>query len=134
VSSGLWCSSSPRLGCSGYELVVAWSPFGPEDCQDDKISPVTEMNLNLLTGVCCQAKFGIDQSSWRKASHSAGNGECIEVGDGLVRHVAVRDSKSPAGPALVYSTDQWESFLAKVRILPYCLSPSTVVALLEIRL
>ncbi|NML50121.1 DUF397 domain-containing protein [Streptomyces sp. R302] len=37
-------------------------------------------------------------ASWRKSSHSGSNGgECIEVAD-LAPHVAVRDSKVPAGP------------------------------------
>jgi len=49
-------------------------------------------------------------SSWRKASYSAGNGECVEVSSrpGLV---SIRDSKDPEGPVLSYSTDAFQSFL-----------------------
>lgn len=34
---------------------------------------------------------------WRKSSHSSANSNCVEVANTLA---AVRDSKSPAGPAL----------------------------------
>jgi hypothetical protein len=34
---------------------------------------------------------------WRKSSHSAENGECVELAGTLD---LVRDSKNPAGPAL----------------------------------
>jgi hypothetical protein len=62
------------------------------------------------------AEQGIDERDWRKASHSLGNGECIEVADGLTDRVTVRDSKNPAGSVLVYSADEWKLFLAKVKI------------------
>jgi hypothetical protein len=53
-------------------------------------------------------------SSWRKASYSAGNGECVEVSSrpGLV---FIRDSKDPEGPVLSYSTDAFQSFLAAAK-------------------
>ena len=52
-------------------------------------------------------------AQWRKSSYSGTNG-CVEVAvanDG----VAVRDSKDPDGPALMFSTHEWHSFLAGVR-------------------
>ena len=39
---------------------------------------------------------------WRKSSRSQETGACVEVGS-LADAVAVRDSKNPAGPALVVS-------------------------------
>jgi hypothetical protein len=49
---------------------------------------------------------------WRKASYSSGNGgNCVEVARNLPGVVAVRDSKDPAGPALVFTPDQWRAFL-----------------------
>jgi uncharacterized protein DUF397 len=47
---------------------------------------------------------------WRKASHSVGNGECVEVSSAPGR-VSVRDSTNPDGPVLCYSSDAFRSFL-----------------------
>ncbi|MDT0270681.1 DUF397 domain-containing protein [Streptomyces sp. DSM 44915] len=53
---------------------------------------------------------GIGQ--WRKSSYSGGNGNCLEVaplaGDG---GRAVRDSKAPAGPVLMFSNSQWAALV-----------------------
>lgn len=48
---------------------------------------------------------------WRKSSRSGGNGDCVET-TVLTGTVAVRDSKDPAGPVLVFSAADWGSFLA----------------------
>jgi Domain of unknown function (DUF397) len=62
------------------------------------------------------AEYGIDEGGWRKTSYSLGNGECIEVADGLTGRVAVRDSKNPTGSVLVCSADEWNFFLTKIKI------------------
>lgn len=48
--------------------------------------------------------------SWRKASYSAGNGECVEVSSRLGL-VSIRDSKNPQGPVLSYSAGAFKLFL-----------------------
>jgi hypothetical protein len=52
--------------------------------------------------------------SWRKASYSAGNGECVEVSSRLGQ-VSIRDSKDPQGPVLNYSADTFRAFLDAAR-------------------
>ncbi|ARQ68379.1 DUF397 domain-containing protein [Streptomyces marincola] len=53
---------------------------------------------------------------WRKSSRSNnGEGGCVEVVDGFAAGVPVRDSKVPAGPALVMPFVGWESFVAAVK-------------------
>ncbi|ONK14620.1 DUF397 domain-containing protein [Streptomyces sp. MP131-18] len=53
-------------------------------------------------------------ASWRKSSYSnEEGGNCIEVADGLPGAVPVRDSKNPAGPALVVSAAAWQAFVTQ---------------------
>ena len=53
---------------------------------------------------------------WRKSSYSSANGgTCIEVAANLPGMVAVRDSKAPDGPALVFAPAQWQAFVARVK-------------------
>ncbi|HUY48672.1 MAG TPA: DUF397 domain-containing protein [Streptosporangiaceae bacterium] len=55
-------------------------------------------------------------AEWRKASYSTGNGgNCVEVAQNLPGSVAVRDSKNPDGPALVFRTEQWTAFADSVK-------------------
>ena len=52
---------------------------------------------------------------WRTSSYSGTAGNCVEVATNLPGLVAMRDSKTPAGPVLVVSTDGWRAFVAGVR-------------------
>ena len=58
----------------------------------------------------------VTRAVWRKSSYSSGNGgQCVEVARNLADLVAVRDSKNPAGPALVFTPQEWRAFLDGVR-------------------
>ncbi|MFB7029088.1 MULTISPECIES: DUF397 domain-containing protein [unclassified Streptomyces] len=53
---------------------------------------------------------------WRKSSYSGTNGgDCVEVADGSPGVVPVRDSKNPAGPALVMGAEAWQAFVEGLR-------------------
>ena len=53
---------------------------------------------------------------WRTSSYSSANGgNCVEVASNLPGVVAVRDSKAPAGPALAFTSAQWQAFVAGVK-------------------
>lgn len=56
-------------------------------------------------------------SAWRKSSYSGGSsGSCLEVNDtARPTHVPVRDSKTPTGPAIVFSAAAWKAFVGGVR-------------------
>ncbi|AXK36887.1 DUF397 domain-containing protein [Streptomyces armeniacus] len=54
--------------------------------------------------------------TWRKSSYSnQDGGDCVEVADDFPAVVPVRDSKDPAGPALIFGTAAWSSFVSAVR-------------------
>jgi hypothetical protein len=61
-------------------------------------------------------------AAWRKSSLSGGNGgACVEVAivpggtDSGGGAVALRDSKNPSGPALLFSPDEWREFTSAIR-------------------
>jgi hypothetical protein len=56
----------------------------------------------------------LSRAHWRKSSHSSANGACVEVAE-TSDLIAVRDSKDPAGPKLVFTAPEWEAFAASVR-------------------
>jgi hypothetical protein len=52
---------------------------------------------------------------WRKSTRSGSEGNCVEVADNLPGVIAVRDSKDPAGPALVFTPAEWDAFVGGVK-------------------
>ncbi|MER7583901.1 DUF397 domain-containing protein [Kitasatospora sp. NPDC097691] len=54
-------------------------------------------------------------TTWRKSTHSGQGGQCVEVADGITGVVPVRDSKDPSGPALLFPSSAWQSFVTAVR-------------------
>lgn len=58
----------------------------------------------------------LDHAQWRKSSYSGGSGgNCVEVAGNLPGEVAVRDSKDPNGPALLFTPAQWLAFVSAMR-------------------
>ena len=53
--------------------------------------------------------------TWWKSSASGTQSDCVEVGIVDGESVAVRDSKRPAGPALLLSREQMTAFVSAVR-------------------
>ncbi|MER5354460.1 DUF397 domain-containing protein [Kitasatospora sp. NPDC002551] len=57
----------------------------------------------------------LSTAAWFKSSYSNNGGTCVEVAPDFPGIVPVRDSKDPAGPALVFPTDAWRAFLSAVQ-------------------
>jgi hypothetical protein len=60
---------------------------------------------------------GLNGAVWKKSSRSNGNGgnNCVEVAQlDTVQYdtvIAVRDSKDPSGPALIFGSASWTEFV-----------------------
>src|SRR5262249_20597974 len=52
--------------------------------------------------------------AWRKAQRSTANGQCVELAS-AVGNIAIRDSKDPDGPVLVYTSAEFSAFLEGAR-------------------
>jgi hypothetical protein len=54
------------------------------------------------------------KARWRKASRSSASGsDCVEV-TAVTGVIAVRDSKDPEGPVLVFDRDAWRQLAERV--------------------
>lgn len=54
--------------------------------------------------------------AWRKSSYSGPDGgNCIQVA-GLPGTIAVRDSKDPDGPALLFTPAEWAAFTERIKV------------------
>lgn len=53
-------------------------------------------------------------TTWRKSSYSNPSGNCVESAE-LAYGVAVRNSRFPDGPALVFTAAEWDAFLRGVK-------------------
>ncbi|KWX02406.1 hypothetical protein TH66_11810 [Carbonactinospora thermoautotrophica] len=60
------------------------------------------------------ADLDLTHAEWRKSRRSGSGGNCVEVA-AVSGFVAVRDSKNPDGPKLVFSAREWAAFTAGVK-------------------
>ena len=51
---------------------------------------------------------------WRKSSYSNPSGNCLEAAE-MAGGVALRDSRFPHGPALVFTRATWDAFIGGVK-------------------
>jgi Domain of unknown function (DUF397) len=56
----------------------------------------------------------LSRALWRKSTYSGGNGSCVEIAD-LGTAAALRDSKDRTGPKLIFTADEWRSFLDSIK-------------------
>ncbi|MEU8570864.1 DUF397 domain-containing protein [Streptomyces pathocidini] len=68
-------------------------------------------------GACIEVSDDfLSTATWRKSSYSnQDGGNCIEVAEDFPAVVPVRDSKDPHGPALIFESGAWSSFVDAVK-------------------
>jgi hypothetical protein len=52
--------------------------------------------------------------TWVKSSLSFANGNCVQIAELPDGQIGVRDSKSPHGPILRFTPEEWNAFTAGV--------------------
>jgi hypothetical protein len=52
---------------------------------------------------------------WRKSRYSNPSGNCVELAELAAGGVAVRNSRDPDGPALIFTRAEWDAFLQGAR-------------------
>ncbi|MFI0355055.1 DUF397 domain-containing protein [Actinomadura sp. 9N407] len=57
----------------------------------------------------------LTQARWRTSSYSGSGNQCVEVAALNAEHRAVRDSKDPHGPALMFTPTEWRSLLVTLK-------------------
>ncbi|WP_328915418.1 MULTISPECIES: DUF397 domain-containing protein [unclassified Streptomyces] len=73
------------------------------------------MTTHLRT-VAAPALAGV--ADWFRSSYSSAGNNCVEAADltrTAYRAVAIRDSKDPEGPALLFPADAFAAFVADTR-------------------
>lgn len=56
----------------------------------------------------------MSRADWKKSSLS-GSSNCVEVASLENGHVGVRDSKDQSGPALIFTSGEWQAFVGGVK-------------------
>jgi hypothetical protein len=60
----------------------------------------------------------LSRARWRTSSHSSGTGACVQVATAPAGVIAVRDSKNPSGPRLLFSQQTWQAFTSRAKTAP----------------
>jgi hypothetical protein len=66
-------------------------------------------------GQVLNAQVALPDVTWRKSARSGKQGNCVELAPVHARGVAVRNSRFPEGPALLFSVAEMTAFLADVK-------------------
>jgi hypothetical protein len=74
--------------------------------------PAREMRMQFENGAPAD-QLGV--AGWRKSQASNPSGNCVEIAALSGGEVAVRNSRHPSGPALVYTRAEIAAFIAGIR-------------------
>lgn len=84
---------------------------------------ISSVEYDLSTAIWHKSSYSggeggncLEVATWRKSTYSgASGGDCLEVLDNVPDAVPVRDSKMTDGPALVFRTAAWTTFVSGLK-------------------
>jgi Domain of unknown function (DUF397) len=59
-------------------------------------------------------RLDLSRAKWHKSRRSSATGQCVEVAY-VGQAVAVRDSKNPGGPKLIFTRHDWAIFISGLK-------------------
>jgi hypothetical protein len=59
-------------------------------------------------------RLDLSRAKWHKSRRSSATGQCVEVAY-VGQAVAIRDSKNPGGPKLIFTRHDWAIFIRQVK-------------------
>jgi hypothetical protein len=84
------------------DVVPATGPRSADPAPQMAVTPANGMQASAL------------EANWFKSSFSGPNGDCVEAAE-LPDGIAVRNSRFPDGPALLFTESEWDAFLRGVK-------------------
>lgn len=61
----------------------------------------SDLSIDLFSG-----------ATWLKSRHSGAVGNCVELATLTTGEIAIRNSRNPEGPTLIYTRDEMAAFLS----------------------
>lgn len=69
--------------------------------------------MTIRNGMPASELNGVE---WRKSRRSGPQGgQCVEIAHLPNGQVAIRNSRHPAGPALIFTSSEWDAFVGGVK-------------------
>ncbi|GLW09667.1 transcriptional regulator [Microtetraspora sp. NBRC 13810] len=57
----------------------------------------------------------LSDAVWRKSARSNNGGNCVEIAELSSGRIGMRDSKDPHGTALIFTSGEWQTFVAGIK-------------------
>lgn len=75
------------------------------------------MSINYVTGETRDSKMVEETTeNWRKSSYSADASNCVEVGQGRIGIIHIRDSKNCTSGHLPVDSANWRKLMDRIRM------------------
>ena len=100
------------MNTSGHSLTTCLPETTASAIPVARASGLSEGELRMVTTYNGMTAGELGDVRWRKSQHSNPNGACVELAALPSGEIAMRNSRFPVGPVLVYTQAEITAFLA----------------------